>query len=100
MNKWMAAAMAAMAMASAPAAGAATQSATMEVTFRIQDACSIRSGSAAPGQDAQVSCQYRTPYRIVPNNGAAASSSPTSPAPRSTEKPADTDAPAALTVFF
>ncbi|MDN4053862.1 hypothetical protein QPK32_12310 [Massilia sp. YIM B02763] len=100
MNKWMAAAMAAMAMASAPTAGAATQSATMEVTFRIQEACAIRSGSAAPGLDAQVSCQYRTPYRIVPNDGAAASSSASSTEPRRAEKPADTGAPAALTVFF
>lgn len=97
MNKWWAGAMAAMALATAPAAGAATHSATMEVTFRIQEACSIRSGSAATGKEAEVDCQYRTPYQIVPNDGAAAASTA---APRRTDKPADADAPAALTVCF
>lgn len=99
MNKWWAGAMAAMALATAPAAGAATHSVTMEVTFRIQEACSIRSGSAAAGKDAEVDCQYRTPYQIVPNDSAA-SSSALSTAPRRTDKPADADAPATLTVCF
>nr|WP_314543980.1 hypothetical protein [uncultured Massilia sp.] len=100
MNKWWAGAMAAMALAMAPGAGAATHSATMEVTFRIQEACSIRSGSAAAGKDAEVDCQYRTPYQIVPTDGAASSSAAASTVPHRTEQPADTDAPAALTVCF
>jgi len=105
MNKWLAAAVAAMAVANAPAACAATHSASMEVSFRIQEACSIRSGSGsgAPGQDAQVSCQYRTPYQIVPNDAAttaAASSSLSATAPRRAESPAETDAPAVVTICF
>ncbi|MFK3737708.1 hypothetical protein [Massilia sp. TN1-12] len=107
MNKWLAAAVAAMAVANAPAACAATHSASMEVSFRLQEACSIRSssgsGSAAPGQAAQVSCQYRTPYQIVPNDAAttaAASSSLSATAPRRAEPPAETDAPAVVTICF
>jgi hypothetical protein len=105
MNKWWAGAMAATALAMAPGAGAATHSATLEVTFRIQEACSIRSGSAAAGKDAEVDCQYRTPYQIVPTDSASSSysgssSSAASTAPRRTEQPVDSDAPAALTVCF
>lgn len=102
MNKWLAAAVAAMAVANAPAACASTHSASMEVSFRIQEACSILSGSAALGQDAQVSCQYRTPYQIVPHDAgaAAASSSLSAAAPRRAEPPASTDAPAVVTICF
>jgi hypothetical protein len=98
MNKWWAAAMTVAVLAVAPAAGASTHSATMDVTFRIQEACAIRSAAAADGQDAQVECQHRTPYRIV-QNGAAASST-ASNVPRRTERPSDADAPADVTVWF
>lgn len=98
MNKWLAGALAAMALAMTPASFAATHSATMEVTFRIQESCAIRTGTTPAGSDAQVSCQHQTPYRIVRNDASAGSASAT--AARRSEQPTDTDAPAALTVFF
>jgi hypothetical protein len=100
MNKWLAGALAAMALAMTPASFAATHSATMEVTFRIQESCAIRTGTTPEGSDAQVSCQHQTPYRIVRNDASAGSASASATAARRSEQPTDADAPAALTVFF
>ncbi|WP_296949597.1 hypothetical protein [uncultured Massilia sp.] len=108
MKTWryvMAAAMALQTLA--PAAHAARASATFDVTFRVQESCAIRTAppaDAAAGQarsvpsarDAEVRCQYRTPYQV--QDGAAAPTSAT--APHRTEPARDADAPAALTVWF
>lgn len=95
MKRWLKAMAAVLALAAAmPAAQAVRASATMEIGFRIVEACTVRS-SQASDQDFDVRCQYRTPYRIQ-----AGSDSTAAGAPRRTERPLDHDAPAALTVWF
>lgn len=95
MKKWLGVAMAAMALqAGMPAAQAARASASMDVSFRVVETCAIR--TAATGQDAEVRCQYQTPYQVQ----ARAQAPGAAEAPRRAERPADADAPAALTIWF
>jgi hypothetical protein len=77
--------------AAMPAAQAVRATATMEVSFRIVEACTVRT-SQASGQDFDIRCQYQTPYRVQAGNDTGAL--------RRNERPLDTDAPAALTVWF
>jgi hypothetical protein len=92
MQRWLKVVTAALALAAAmPAAQAGRAAATMEVSFRIVEACTVRTTQAS-GQDAEVRCQYQTPYQLQTGQAAQA--------PRRNERPLDTDAPAALTVWF
>jgi hypothetical protein len=64
MQRWLKVVTAALALAAAmPAAQAGRAAATMEVSFRIVEACTVRT-SQASGQDAEVRCQYQTPYQL------------------------------------
>jgi hypothetical protein len=90
----MAGAMATLVLASMPVAEAATVSATMEVSFRVTEACAISTGASPSDQAAQVRCAYQTPYRIVRADSAPAV------APQRTDRAADANAPAAVTITF
>lgn len=97
MKKWLGLVAAAVVLqAGMPSAQAARTSATMEVSFRVVESCAIRTGADASAQDAEVHCQYQTPYRLQPG----AQATPAAGAPSRSERPADADAPAALTVWF
>ena len=97
MKKWLGLVAAAMALqAGTPAAQAARTAATMDVSFRIVESCEIRTGAGASAQDAEVRCQYQTPYQL---QSGAHQAAPAAGASR-TERPLDTDAPAALTIWF
>lgn len=106
MKKWLCVTAAVALQALAPASQAARASASFDVAFRVVESCAIRSAPVAAGesaaakdagQDTEVRCAHQTPYRV---QAADAVSSANATAPRRTERPADADAPAALTVWF
>lgn len=71
---------------------AAAASATMEVGFRVVEACSIDASGARP----QVTCAHGTPYLLARQDGPA----PAVPTSAAAAQPSAAGAPPVLTISF